>query len=116
MWICQIFLDAFTLDYDRAIADINQAIKLNPSLANAYDTRCEAYVKKGDYDHAITDCNQAIKLDSTHTNSYYSRGIAYKNKGSRNQAVEDFKKVLELKNDVELSQNAKQQLQELGTK
>ncbi|MBR8833340.1 MAG: tetratricopeptide repeat protein, partial [Stigonema ocellatum SAG 48.90 = DSM 106950] len=45
-----------------------------------------------------------------------NRGLAYKNKGRKDKAQEDFKKVLELNDNVELSQKASQQLQELGTR
>ena len=47
---------------------------------------------------------------------YNFRGNAYKNKGRKDKAQEDFKKVLELNDDVELSQKAQKPLQELGIK
>ncbi|MBR8841214.1 MAG: tetratricopeptide repeat protein, partial [Stigonema ocellatum SAG 48.90 = DSM 106950] len=103
-------------DYDRAIADFNKAVQLNPNNANVYDSRCEGYRTKGDNDNAIADCNQALKLDPNKANAYYNRGLAYKNKGRKDKAQEDFKKVLELNDNVELSQKASQQLQELGTR
>lgn len=43
------------------------------------------------------------------------RGLAYKDKNIKDKAALDFKKVLELNDDAELSQKARQQLQELGT-
>src|SRR6266481_6499268 len=49
-------------DYDRAIADYAQAIKLNGKLAAAFVNRGVAHDKKGDFDHAIQDYDQAIKL------------------------------------------------------
>jgi len=103
-------------EYDRAIADINQALKLDPSDAHVYDSRCEAYDDKGDYDRAITDCDQAIKLSPNFSDAYYNRGNAYKNKGRKDKAQEDFKKVLELNDDVELSQKAQEQIQILCCK
>jgi len=33
-------------DYDKTIADCNQAILLDPNFANAYDSRGTAYSKK----------------------------------------------------------------------
>ena len=50
-------------DYDRAIADFDQAIKLDPNCAVAYHDRGLAYRDKGDNDRAIADFDQAIKLD-----------------------------------------------------
>ena len=49
-------------DYDRAIADYDEAIRLNGNLAVAYNNRGAAYNAKRDYDHAIADLNQAIHL------------------------------------------------------
>ncbi|MBW4626958.1 MAG: tetratricopeptide repeat protein [Brasilonema octagenarum HA4186-MV1] len=103
-------------DYDRAIADYNQAIKLDPNDAAAYDSRCELYRIKKDYDRAIANCNQAIILDSNLTDAYYNRGLVYKNKGKKDKAIQDLKKILQLNNDVELNEKAKQELKELNTK
>lgn len=50
-------------DYDRAIADFDEAIRLDPKYAHAYENRAKAYASKGDYDRANTDRNEAIRLD-----------------------------------------------------
>ncbi|MDR0878460.1 MAG: tetratricopeptide repeat protein, partial [Treponema sp.] len=42
-------------DYDTAIADFNDAIRLNPNLASAYYQRAYAYHFKEEYDQAIAD-------------------------------------------------------------
>jgi tetratricopeptide (TPR) repeat protein len=57
-------------DYDRAIADFSEAMKLDPnivppSFALAYHRRGFAYVEKKDYDLAIADHGEANKLDSS---------------------------------------------------
>ena len=49
-------------EYDRAIGDYNQAIRINAKFATAYNNRAIAYDTKGDYDRAIADYEQAIKL------------------------------------------------------
>jgi tetratricopeptide (TPR) repeat protein len=50
-------------DFDDAIADENEAIKINPNLAAAYATRGAAYGSKGDDDQALADDSKAIELD-----------------------------------------------------
>ncbi len=50
----------FTKDYDRAIADYTDAIKLDPAFAHAFNDRGAAYRAKGDYDHAIADYDQVL--------------------------------------------------------
>ena len=46
-----------------AIADFEQAIKLDPKFAAAYANRGTAYYDKRDYDRAIADFDQAIQLN-----------------------------------------------------
>jgi tetratricopeptide (TPR) repeat protein len=50
-------------EYDRAVVDLNKAIRLDPKSSNAYKNRSFAYDSKGEYDHAIADLNEAIRLD-----------------------------------------------------
>ena len=49
-------------DYDKAIADYTEAMRLDPKLADAYCGRGGAYVK-GDCDKAIADYSEAIRLN-----------------------------------------------------
>ena len=50
-------------DYQGAIEDYTQAIRLKPDYVFAYITRGIARRKLEDYEGAITDYNQAIRLD-----------------------------------------------------
>jgi Flp pilus assembly protein TadD len=50
-----------TGDYDRAIADCTEALRLDPKDARAYSTRGDACYMQGDYDRAITDYTEAIR-------------------------------------------------------
>ena len=45
-------------DFDRAIADENKAIEIDPGYANAYMRRGASYASKGDFDLAIADATQ----------------------------------------------------------
>ena len=64
-------------DYDRAIADYGEAIKLSPKDASAFAHRCEAYESKEDHDAAVADCTEAIKIDPKYGWAYNNRGVAY---------------------------------------
>ncbi len=49
-------------EYDQAISDYNQAIKLNPQDSGAYNNRGLAYENTGQYDQAMKDYDKAEKL------------------------------------------------------
>ena len=48
--------------YDKALADFNEVIRLDPKDAKAYHNRGIAYEKKGDKAKAEADLEQAKKL------------------------------------------------------
>src|SRR6516162_9965070 len=52
-------------EYDRAIQDYDQSIKLNPDYYRAFNNRGVAYQKKGEYQRAILDYDEAIRLKPT---------------------------------------------------
>src|SRR6266851_3069487 len=66
---------------DKAIADCNQAIRLNPNYAMAFYNRGTAYKAKGQYDRAIEDYDQAIRLNPNDADAINNRGNTYNNKG-----------------------------------
>jgi tetratricopeptide (TPR) repeat protein len=65
--------------HDRAIADFNEAIRLDPNTAPAYRNRGDAYRNKGDKDRAIHDYNQAIGLDPNDAFAFCNRGRVKRN-------------------------------------
>ena len=81
-----------------AIADYNQAIKLNAKFAQAYHNRGVAYDHKGDYDRAIQDFDQAIKLKPSAL-AHFNRGNAYLGKSQYDQAIDDYNQAIRLKPD-----------------
>ena len=52
-------------DYDRAISDYNQALKINPNYALAYYDRGVVYYDRHDYEKAAADLSKAIQGDIT---------------------------------------------------
>jgi tetratricopeptide (TPR) repeat protein len=48
--------------YDRALSDLNQALKLSQD-AKTYLVRGQVYAKKGQLSLAISDYNRAIELE-----------------------------------------------------
>ena len=60
-------------DYETAIADLTQAVKLDPDYADAFQSRASAYSDKGDHAHAIADYDQSIRLNSHNPIAYNNR-------------------------------------------
>jgi len=54
-------------DNVHAVADFNQAIKLDPKFSNAYDKRAIAYRAKGDNARADADLREAARLKAAGT-------------------------------------------------
>jgi lipoprotein NlpI len=72
---------------DRAIADCNDAIRLDPKLANAYVNRGKAYSDKDDFDRAIADYDRAIELNPKSGMAYNNLCDAYLDKGDNDRAI-----------------------------
>ena len=62
---------------DQTFYDLDAAIQRNPEDAKTYNTRGDAYLRKGEYDRAIEDYGKAIKLDCKYAEAYHGRGLAY---------------------------------------
>lgn len=82
--------------YDKAIADFDQALRLNPDYADAYYNRGLAWDKKGNYDKAIADFSQVLRLDPKNILAYNKRGGAWEDKGNYAKAVTDYEQAMRL--------------------
>jgi tetratricopeptide (TPR) repeat protein len=49
--------------FDKAIADFTQSIRVNPSYLDPYVNRCLSYRGSGDFEKAAADANSALRLD-----------------------------------------------------
>lgn len=61
-------------DYKGAIAELTQAIRLNPAYADALNVRGMAKSNLEDYYGAIADYSKAIELNPNAANAYFNRG------------------------------------------
>jgi tetratricopeptide (TPR) repeat protein len=81
-------------DYDLAIADYDQAIKLNPQFAEAYSGRGNALDQQGDLDRALADLDRAIQLNPRLANAYVSRGNVFCKKRDFERAIGEYTQAL----------------------
>jgi protein O-mannosyl-transferase len=80
-----------------AIADFNEAIRINPKKGNYHNSRGKLYFDQGKVDLAMKDYNIAISLDATEAEYFINRGAAYATISQFDKALVDFNKGLALK-------------------
>jgi tetratricopeptide (TPR) repeat protein len=83
-------------DYDRAIVNYTEAIRLDPKYTIAYNDRGAAYSNKNDYNRAIADYTEAIRLDPKLALPYKNRGNAYYYKKDYDRAIADYTEAIRL--------------------
>jgi cytochrome c-type biogenesis protein CcmH/NrfG len=86
-------------DYDLAIADYSEAIRLKPGFVEAYINRGYAYGQQRDYDKAIADYNEAVRLKPDFWAAYINRANAYNHKGDWDRALADYNEAIRVKPD-----------------
>jgi Flp pilus assembly protein TadD len=91
--------------YDLAIADLTQAIDLDPNDAVAYNDRAYAYVGKGRFDLAVADLTQALRVKPDYLVAYYNRGSAYTNNGQYDLAIADLTQALRIDPNYTIAYN-----------
>jgi len=83
-------------DLNGAMADYNQALKLNPRDAGVYIDRGNVMSTKGDLDGAMADYNQAITLNPKLAVGYNNRGNVKFKKGDLGGAIADYNQAIQL--------------------
>jgi tetratricopeptide (TPR) repeat protein len=62
--------------YGKAIASYDQALKLQPNFAQAWDNRGRAFATLGQYEEAIASYDKALQLQAESSEVWTNRGIA----------------------------------------
>jgi tetratricopeptide (TPR) repeat protein len=90
-------------DLDGALADYNEAIRLDPNLAIAYMNRGAVYAARNEFDMAIEDSTKALELKLSkvedQATAYTNRGAAYVGNGELDKAIADTDEAIRLKSD-----------------
>ena len=80
----------------KAIADYDEAIKLDPAFARAFNNRCWARAVVGRVQEAVADCDASLRLASNVANTLENRGFAYLKMGQYDRAIADYEAGLAL--------------------
>jgi tetratricopeptide (TPR) repeat protein len=99
---------------DRAIADYDEGIRLNPNNATAFRNRGFLNARMRRYDRAIQDFDEAIRLDPNVTASFSGRAYALRFVGQYERAVADYRKALTLQLDDTSRNQIVRTLKQLG--
>ena len=83
-------------NYDKAIVEYTEVIRLNSGDTAAYYYRARSYYAKESYDKAIADFNLAIRLDPKDSWAYSYRAGSYDLKGSYDNAIKDYSEAVRL--------------------
>lgn len=97
--------------FDEAAASYSEAIRIDPSSAQAYMDRGVVFQMTGRLDYAVRDYDTALSLRPSHVPTLYNRAGAYRRQGRLAEAIADYRKVLELAPSFE---PARQRLRDLA--
>lgn len=82
--------------YDQAIADLSEAIRLEPKWAGNYWWRAFAWWEKERFDLAIADISRAIELDPKNAGNFALRSRCHLDSGSVDPAIADASEAIRL--------------------
>ena len=81
---------------EEAIAEYNEAIRLDPEYTGAYMNRGNVYHALGQHERAIEDYNQAIRIDPQDADAYVGRAMVHAVLGMDLEARQDIDRAAEL--------------------
>ena len=76
-------------EYDKALADFDKIIELQPKVADVYAFRGAIYGELQNYQKAIIDFNKAIELQPKESRFYHARSSTYLSLEKYQKALED---------------------------
>jgi tetratricopeptide (TPR) repeat protein len=100
-------------DHDAALADLTEALALNPQLAIAYYERGIVYDSLGDFDKAVADYSAAVALNHRDTASLIKRAVSYAELGEYEKSVADWEHLLELEPDYYYRPDVEKTIEEM---
>jgi len=83
-------------NFDGAIAEFSEALRLDPKIVKAWDHRGVARSVQGDFDSAVADCSEALKLSPEDALIWCHCGAIKFEKGDFDGAIADCSEALRL--------------------
>ena len=101
-------------EYQKAVVQLEAAIKLVPTFTAAYDSLGQAYEGLGQYDKARYNYEKASEINPQYASAYLHLGKLLYRSGERKKAIESFDKVIRLEPHSDRAQEARRYLKALG--
>jgi len=111
--VIALYLEA--RDYARAAEASKALLKLAPRHVPARDALGAAYIGLGDVAAAIRVANDLIRLDPNNPAHHLTKALLCQHGGEVGLAVEELERVLEMAEDNELAESAREQLDVLDS-
>jgi tetratricopeptide (TPR) repeat protein len=89
----------------RAIADYDEALRLEPHRARTYSNRSAAYRKLGRAERAIEDVSAAIRIDPTQPEFFDNRGLDLAGNGDYARAIADYDEAIKIRPEAKFLTN-----------
>ena len=99
--------------FQDALNDLNEAIKINPRDAHAYEQRAAIEMKINDYDKALADYGEAIKANPGEIKYHLYRGYIYELRGDLQNAMAETDAALKINSKNKEAVERKQRLQKI---
>jgi tetratricopeptide (TPR) repeat protein len=81
-------------DLDRALRDLNEAIRLAPRQADSFLIRAEVWRASGDVGKALADCDAVLRLDPTSAGALVIRASIWAANKEYDKAIADYSEVI----------------------
>jgi tetratricopeptide (TPR) repeat protein len=83
-------------DYDRALQDYGQAIKLDPTYSEAFDNLCWTHATVDALEDALKDCNESLRLRPNFAPTLDTLGFVQLKLGRLDRAIATYSAALEI--------------------
>ena len=83
-------------DFDAAIKEYSEVVRLRPNLAEAYNNLGVAQKRKGELDKAAASFNRALELKPDHSGALSNRGWVFAEENKWSEARHDFEHALQI--------------------
>jgi tetratricopeptide (TPR) repeat protein len=95
---------------DGALLDFAEAIRLDPTLVEAYLNRGRLFIEEEELESALTDLDSAVELEPMSPNLFLNRGRIHVLVGNLDRATADLEQVLALTQEEVYVVTAKEML------